>query len=700
VFNPFPKLFGSNRAATRDIGGNVIVGDVSGIVIQAIVNGQPAAPLSLPWRELAGGRDRLGIFNLFTWRSRLSPTLIGRENDSKQLLAWARDDQRPMAIRFLSGPGGAGKSRLAAETADVLREDGWSTGMISLDQTTTLPVSKGGLFVAIDYPEANRESVRALLRAAARLENPPCKIRLLLISRQHADWWHEDLIATRASELCDGQETSVGPLPPELVCKLVREISSRLAKHLGTHPPAPDDAAVHDWLDRDPALHSLPLFTTAAAVHAVLDRAPTFTLAGTEIIGALVARERMRLDMAAEEAGWPEARAASRLHGLAALRTGLDERALKHLARTAPDIGLPPPERIIDKVEALGWWTDSKVLAPQPDLVAAELLHQVLKEHPQTAPDWLAAALADQDAIEVERLGRLLHDIVTLHGESPKSITTWLVEAVRRNPKLAVSWEPFLYSEAVPFRLVPLAVAIGRVLLQVPDLKDDRRAAILANLSNRLSDGKDHAAALAASQEAVEIRRRLAEATPARFQPDLAGSYNNLSNCLSDAGDHAAALAAIQEAVEIRRRLAEANPARFQPDLAGSYNNLSIILSNVGDHAAALAASQEAAEIRRRLAQANPVRFEPDLARSLNNLSNRLSDAGDHAAALTAIQEAVDIDRRLAKANPARFETELAICLNNLSHRLNEAGDHAAALAARQEAEEITRCSAAPPRSR
>jgi hypothetical protein len=153
------KLFSGNRAATRDISGNVIVGDVSGIVIQTIGTGQPAAPLSLPWRDLAGGPDRLGIFNLLTWRSRLSPTLIGREDDSKQLLDWARDDRRPIAIRFLSGPGGAGKSRLAAEIADVLRKDGWSTGMISLDKATTLPVGKGGLFVAIDYPEANRESV-------------------------------------------------------------------------------------------------------------------------------------------------------------------------------------------------------------------------------------------------------------------------------------------------------------------------------------------------------------------------------------------------------------------------------------------------------------------------------------------------------------------------------------------------------------
>jgi hypothetical protein len=47
-------------------------------------------------------------------------------------------------------------------------------------------------------------------------------------------------------------------------------------------------------------------------------------------------------------------------------------------------------------------------------------------------------------------------------------------------------------------------------------------------------------------------------------------SLKNLSNRLSDSGDRAGALRAIQEAVEIRRRLAAAQPAAFEPDLAVS----------------------------------------------------------------------------------------------------------------------------------
>ena len=47
-------------------------------------------------------------------------------------------------------------------------------------------------------------------------------------------------------------------------------------------------------------------------------------------------------------------------------------------------------------------------------------------------------------------------------------------------------------------------------------------------------------------------------------------SLNNLSGCLSASGDPQGALDAIREAVEISRRLAAASPVRYEPDLARS----------------------------------------------------------------------------------------------------------------------------------
>jgi hypothetical protein len=73
-----------------------------------------------------------------------------------------------------------------------------------------------------------------------------------------------------------------------------------------------------------------------------------------------------------------------------------------------------------------------------------------------------------------------------------------------------------------------------------------------------------------AIREAVDIRRRLATADPARFEPDLAQSLQALSTRLSDTGDRAESLMAIRETVDVYRRLATADPGRFEPDLAQS----------------------------------------------------------------------------------------------------------------------------------
>ena len=66
---------------------------------------------------------------------------------------------------------------------------------------------------------------------------------------------------------------------------------------------------------------------------------------------------------------------------------------------------------------------------------------------------------------------------------------------------------------------------------------------------------------------------------------------------LSELGRREEALAAAQEAVDIRRALAAARPEAFTPDLAGSLNNLAGALSELGQREEALAAAQEAAEL-------------------------------------------------------------------------------------------------------
>ncbi|MFC8849729.1 tetratricopeptide repeat protein, partial [Micromonospora sp. NPDC057141] len=65
-------------------------------------------------------------------------------------------------------------------------------------------------------------------------------------------------------------------------------------------------------------------------------------------------------------------------------------------------------------------------------------------------------------------------------------------------------------------------------------------------------------------------------------------SLSNLGAFLSGLGRREQALAPAEEAVLIRRRLAEANPDAYLPDLAMSLNNLGTLLAALGQREQAL----------------------------------------------------------------------------------------------------------------
>ncbi len=240
------------------------------------------------------------------------------------------------------------------------------------------------------------------------------------------------------------------------------------------------------------------------------------------------------------------------------------------------------------------------------------------------------------------------------------------------------------------------AVALRRRLAEArPDAFTPDLAASLNNLASFLSALGRREDALAAAEEAVALRRALAEARPDAFTPDLAMSLTNLANRLSALGRREDALEAAEEAAGLYRRLAADRPDAFAPDLAGSLNNLASFLSALGRREDALAAAEEAVALRRALAEARPDAFTPDLAMSLTNLAIRLSALGRREDALEAAEEAVDLYRALAAARPDAFTPDLAGSLNNLASFLSALGRREDALEAAEEAVDLYRALAA-----
>lgn len=212
---------------------------------------------------------------------------------------------------------------------------------------------------------------------------------------------------------------------------------------------------------------------------------------------------------------------------------------------------------------------------------------------------------------------------------------------------------------------------------------------VLGNHANYLHEMGQIQDALQYSRETFEIRKRLAQKAPDRFEPDYALSLSNYANQLRDVGQYDEALTHTHEALEIRNRLAQKNPDRFEPNYATSLNNYATHLREVDQYDEALQYARQALEIQGRLAQKNPDRFEPDYASSLHNYAGHLSDVDRDNEALQYAREALQIRKRLAQKNPDRFDPDYANSLHNYASHLGNVNRYDEALQYAREALQI-----------
>ncbi|MDA1234469.1 MAG: tetratricopeptide repeat protein [Acidobacteria bacterium] len=584
---------------------------------------KPTNPVKpFQWTEPHGKMEASDFLN---WRTRLSETLVGRENEIEELLRWARTGGG-VEVRFLSGLGGAGKTRLAFEVADVLRKDGWQAGQAEDAAAQLLPKAKlRKLLLIVDYPEDAPERTKKILQALAELPEDAGPVRALFVSRYSKDRWERE-IGTIDSELVavrlEREALTLLKLNDDQAVQLFGNAAARCAAALGKAKPDVAESAVRDWLrdGKDRELFLLPLFVSAAAVHCVLNDATVVDLTAAQVMGALVRRETRRMRKFGKERGIPQENPlVERLVALATIRSGLDARGLRSLAKDSPGgLAFPKDQDVIDWVERLDWWHGDVLQPLRPDALGAALAFEVLKQRPSDAPEWLWSVLGNVPDAErpnwLAAVERIDYDIRRIYGETEDRFCGWLAAMIAGKLQRAQTLE-YVTQDRRAMGTLDLSLAIEAALLfqepsvgedgvSVPsDVSDSERAGRLTNYSVHLSDRGKGAEALAAVEEAVEIRWRLAKLVPERHETALASSLTNYSNRLGAQGRGAEALAAIKEAVEIRRRLAKQTPERYEPELALSLTNYSVHLRGQGKGDEALAAIEQAVEIRRRLAK-------------------------------------------------------------------------------------------------
>ncbi|CAM5319803.1 hypothetical protein SCHAM137S_01964 [Streptomyces chartreusis] len=101
-------------------------------------------------------------------------------------------------------------------------------------------------------------------------------------------------------------------------------------------------------------------------------------------------------------------------------------------------------------------------------------------------------------------------------------------------------------------------------------------------------------------------------------------ALNNLSLINAKAGNDAESQASAEEAVAIRRRLAQNNPDLYLNDLATSLLNLGAALADTRQWASAVDHTREALDIRRQLCEVDPLAYLYDFRLTARNLTGML----------------------------------------------------------------------------
>jgi len=671
---------------------------------------------------------------LSAYRTDVAP-LLGRDSAVQDLQHWIARD-RDVSVRVLTGGAGRGKTRLALEIVRKASQDGWLAGFVEQGELDRFRTQQNvaewawdkPTLIVVDYAASRADQLRdwigELVDASIESARPPLRMLLLERQAQRAIGW---LASVFGHDHDDRSRAAISLLdPPEPVeLAAIDDIASRrqifatllARKRADLTAPALGADAEFDRLLRHERWSGDPLFLMMAGLIAGTDGVKNaLALTRTDLATKIAQRE---LDRIGSIAAGAEIDANNRRH------PGLLARHMAVLATLCQGLTLGDARALIEEEsQRLGSSADinATMAALRDGLPGAE-------DGPQIAP--ILPDIVGEAAIicwlgnggELPGLG--IDTTASIHRAANTALGRTSQVLVRTAQDFAATGrdEPvrWLYAiaqamEADLGALVVIANALPHQTMALRELALDLTRSIvdrlrivaidgeagdaaqpwrlsgwLSNLGLRLGDLGRREEALAASQEAVDVYRRLAQTRPDAFLPDLATSLNNAGAMLSNLGKREEALAASQEAVEIRRRLAQARPDAFLPDLATSLNNLGNHLSNLGLSEEALAASREAVDIYRRLAQSGPNTFPPALATSLNNLGGDLSNLGLHEEALAASQEAVDIYRRLAQSCPDAFLPGLATSLKNLGSRLANLGRREEAPAASQEAVDIYR---------
>ena len=677
-----------------------------------------------------------------------------QRTEMRQLREWAMtvpSDSRTgrngrnadISVAVVTGAGGSGKTRMAAQLCHDLSKIGWYTGFlpstteVTDEELAALAAVTTELLVVVDYAEEARRGLIA--RVVRKLRARESATRIVLTARGAETWWEEfyeeaeqdgTVLSNTLSLSIRGKQQV--ERDPWFFGRMYRRAVQRFSYDL--NGVVPTDVEVPESLG-DTALDVV--LRAWLAVYAEQDGAGR----GTLTRGGLYDRV-----LSVEFAQWRKTPI-------------LTEISTSHMRRAAATLSLLAPSRdedvIDDVLSRLPEWNREHLLRSRfaellvqsllrddgaeavslrPDPVAEhlilevfgknpDLLDRVLPQDPAQVPGLDDPDAEDSVVTRVLEMGQQARNAcVTLTRASSLDR-----EVALRLARRALRERPFLWKEAldvaltqggplgpalealiesdidlplseivdaIPFghaALARAALAGTKRLAESAEHSTERQAHWANSLAVRLSDVGERAAALESAREAVYLYGVLVEKSPNDYKIDLAAALDNLAVCLSGLGEINEALDAAQEAVNLYRNFVSESPDENRRDLAISLSNLANYRLAVGELSEALDVAQEAVDLCQSLASESPEKYELQLVSALVSLVNCLASQGEVGRSLEVACEAESIMRELFAESRASYTVPLAKLLDTLTNCLLELGDYPRALKVALEAERLNR---------
>ncbi|GAA2439621.1 tetratricopeptide repeat protein [Streptomyces macrosporus] len=667
---------------------------------------------------------------------------VGREAELQSLVDW-RDAGRSLAVRWLHGEGGQGKTRLAAQLAAASQKAGWKV-VDAVHGTETHPPAAdsqdlrldgcAGILLLVDY--ADRWPVSHLSWLFHnRLLRQGVPARVLLLARSAGGWPAVRGRLNRLRENVDTSDRYLSPLPDtgpdrEQLFRVARDGFARNYPR-ATRPEtiAPPGSLDHPDFGLPLAVLMAALVAVDAAVHG---RRPPAGMIG--LTTYLLDREHenwQSLYEGSDEglAYRTPAEVMARMVFTASL-TGLTSRALAEALLSALLPGIPPEVLLADHAVCYPPTDPARAAVLQPllpDRLAEDFLALTLPGSPVTGystDDWAAAGctalLARRpDGSAPPWTARAVTFLAAAADRWPHVGHRHLYPALRRDPDLGVAAGSSALMQLAGIEDVDLAMLeavddtvrswtgedrhadldVGAAatcervtrhrLAAVTDPL--RRMELLNRLGLRLTYAGRHAEAAKNLGEAVDIgRRRMAEADAA-IMPEQATALNRLSRAAADAGLLMEAFRFAAEACEVGKALIQADPATHLPTTAASFLIAGDLAEALGRPEPALDLTEEAVATLRLLQWTDPDTALPRLAEGLSARGARLRLLGRYWEAAQPTMDAMAIYRELAQSAPATHLTDLARSLRDFGITLSHVDKRDEAASAFEQAATVLR---------